>query len=835
MIASPPPPPISALDPLGVISDCAARGQETHALASRYLDTSLVDVLRILGFDKHYTRAQGSYLYDAAGRAYLDFHTGEGFASLGHNHPDIRKVLRAALDADLTDGVQIHYSALSGLLAEELTRRLPTGLDAVFFTSSGAETVDSAMKFARAATGRPRFVSCEKGFHGVTYGPLSLCGEDFFQEGFGPLLPGCARVPFGDLHALEAALRKKDVAAFLCEPIQGRMVTLPPDGFLQGAQELCRRYGSLFILDEIQTGLGRTGKLFALEHWGLEPDFVLLGKALSGGYMPVSAMITRRDIHSRAVGTLERCYVHQSTYGRNRLSMAAGLASLRIIERDRLVENATRMGKLLLDGLISMKAKHELVKEVRGSGLMIGIEFGAPRAVAARLNWRMIHMASEGLFPQLIVIPLHRDHGIITMAAGKNDVIKLLPPLTLSEPEARSFLGALDQVLVENHESSSKNWGIVRDIAQTTLRRGPAAPERAAQAPRRGRPIDSTSDVCLVTGASGFIGGHVAQRLVREGYQVRCLARASSDTSFLDTLDVEIAVGDLTDTTSLLRAVQGCRFVVHCGAMVSDWGTAQEISRTNVQGTRNILETAAHAAVDRFVHVSTTDIYGYPGGVAVDETHVPTGFKNWYSETKLAAEKEVRRFERELGLRAVILRPATVYGPRSVNVIGEMAKAIRAGHMVLVDGGRAVAGVCYIDNFVDAALLALRHDRAPGHAFNISDGLSVTWKEFTDGLAQGLGCAPVRFSAPYGVANAIGFSVEFGYRLLRKITRLQTSPLLSRQAVHVLGTNQDFSTHKAQEVLGWKPRVDYTSGLTATIAWLQAEGVPLTTSTKARP
>ncbi len=180
-----------------MVSDCAARGQETHALASRYLDTSLVDVLRILGFDKYYTRAQGSYLYDAAGRAYLDFHTGEGFASLGHNHPDVREVLRTTLDADLIDGVQIHYSALSGLLAEELTRRLPAGLDAVFFTSSGAETVDSAMKFARAATGRPRFISCENGFHGVTYGPLSVCGEAPLQRG---KFPSRRWQPRGQLH-----------------------------------------------------------------------------------------------------------------------------------------------------------------------------------------------------------------------------------------------------------------------------------------------------------------------------------------------------------------------------------------------------------------------------------------------------------------------------------------------------------------------------------------------------------------------------------------------------------------------------------------------------------
>jgi acetylornithine/succinyldiaminopimelate/putrescine aminotransferase len=465
------PQTLPTRDSLGVVADAAERADETLALAARHLDPSLVDVLRILGFDKEYVSAQGSYVYDARGSAYLDFHTGEGFASLGHNHPDVREVLRATLDAGLVDGVQIHYSPLAGMLAEALTQRLPGGLDAVFFASTGAEAVDSAMKFARAATGRPRFVSCENSFHGVTLGPLSLVGDEFFKEGFGPLLPGCARVPFGDLDALEAELRTKDVAAFIVEPIQGRMVTLPPDGYLQGAQELCRRYGTLLVADEIQTGLGRTGKWFALEHWSLQPDFVLVGKALSGGYMPVAAMVTTREIFQKAVGTLERSYVHQSTYGRNRLSMAAGLATMRIIERDTLSENAAKIGAVLRDGLEQLRQRYEILKEVRASGLMIGIELQAPSSRVAKLNWRLIHMASEGLFPQLIVIPLHRDHRVITMAAGKNDVIKLLPPLTLSEAEAQSFLAALDAVLADCEGSGSKNWSVVRDIAKATLLR----------------------------------------------------------------------------------------------------------------------------------------------------------------------------------------------------------------------------------------------------------------------------------------------------------------------------------------------------------------------------
>jgi polyketide synthase len=355
-------------------------------------------------------------------------------------------------------------------------------------------------------------------------------------------------------------------------------------------------------------------------------------------------------------------------------------------------------------------------------------------------------------------------------------------------------------------------------VSEATPSRDSAVDPASAIAPAR-------DDLCLITGASGFIGGRLTQRLVAEGYQVRCLVRASSDTSLLDELDVEIAVGDLTRASSLAAATAGCRYVFHCGALVSDWATAEEITRTNVEGTSNVLKACVDASVQRFVHFSTTDVYGYPGRAAIDETHVATRFRNWYAQTKLAAEAEVRRVDRAHELDTVILRPATVYGPRSNDVVGEIARAMRNGSMVLVGGGRSVAGLCYVDNLMDAAVLALRHEAAPGQAFNVSDGLDVTWKEFTDGLAQGLGCAQVRWSLPYWMANGIGFSLEHGYRFLRRTTRLTTPPLLSRQAVHVLGRDQSFSNRKARELLGWEPRVDYATGLEATVAWLQSESV----------
>jgi nucleoside-diphosphate-sugar epimerase len=333
----------------------------------------------------------------------------------------------------------------------------------------------------------------------------------------------------------------------------------------------------------------------------------------------------------------------------------------------------------------------------------------------------------------------------------------------------------------------------------------------------------SRGGLCLLTGATGFIGGRLAERLVREGYSVRCLARPSSDTSALRELDVEISIGDLTDASSLADAVAGCAYVCHCGALVSDWATTDEIARINVRGTRDLLEAAAGASVRRFVHFSSTDVYGYPEGRAIDETYTATRFRNWYAQTKLEAEAEVRRVQKTGALETVILRPATVYGPGSKDVIGEIARAIRGRHMLLIDRGRPLAGLCFVENLVDAALLALRHDAAPGDTFNVSDGLDVTWKQLTGDLAAGLGCPSVRWSLPYPLANSLGFALEHGYRLLRRSTGISAPPLLSRQAVQVLGKNQDFSNRKLRETLGWEPRIGYAAGLQATLAWLSAE------------
>jgi nucleoside-diphosphate-sugar epimerase len=339
----------------------------------------------------------------------------------------------------------------------------------------------------------------------------------------------------------------------------------------------------------------------------------------------------------------------------------------------------------------------------------------------------------------------------------------------------------------------------------------------------RDEPVAGSRDeLCLVTGATGFIGGRMARRLTRMGYSVRCLVRATGVTSELEELDIEIVVGDLTDPDSLIRAVEGCQHVLHCGALVSDWATVEEIAQVNVAVTAHLLDAAVAASVRRFIQLSTTDVYGYPdGGGEIDETYTATRFRNWYAQTKLQAETEVRRVAAATALDTVILRPATVYGPGSTDVIGEIARAIQGRHMLLIDRGRPVAGLCYVENLLDAAILALQSDAAVGHAFNVTDGLDVTWRQLTDGLAEGLGCPPVRLSLPYWLANGLGTSLEHGYRLLRRATGLSTPPLLSRQAVQVLGKSQRFSNRKLRDTLCWQPRVDYATGLEATLAWLR--------------
>jgi ornithine--oxo-acid transaminase len=430
------------------------RAGEAMALNQRYLNPQLGRVLRTIGFDRDWAEGRGSLLIDREGHEYLDLLSGYGVFALGRNHPYVKEQLARVLAADTPSMPQLGTSTLAGVLAEQLIARAPSSLDAVVLSGSGTEAVEGAIKLARAATGRPRIIFCERGFHGLTLGSLSVNGNEEFRERFGPLLPGCDQVPFGDSGALEAELGRGDVAAFIVEPVQGKGVYLAPDGYLLRAQEACRAAGSLLIVDEVQTGLGRTGRFLALEHWGVEPDMVTVSKALSGGYVPLGALLASRAVFDATFNSMERSVVHGSTFGGGDLAAAAGLATLEVIERERLCERAARMGELLLELTRPFVERFEIVRDVRGLGLIWAVELGPPAGRAARRLWDAIERRQPGLFAQMITVPLFAEHRILTQVAGHHmNIVKALPPLVISEDELRRFAAALEQVLsaAEDH------------------------------------------------------------------------------------------------------------------------------------------------------------------------------------------------------------------------------------------------------------------------------------------------------------------------------------------------------------------------------------------------
>ena len=448
----------------------AARRGSGHELHARYLNPQLPRVLRTIGFNKRYERAEGAYLYDHKGNRYLDLLAGFGVAGIGRNHPVVRQALRDVLDAELADLVQFDCALLPGLLAERLLAHAP-GLDRVFFCNSGTEAVEAALKFARCATGRPRIMYCEHAFHGLTVGSLSVNGAGEFRRGFGPLLPDTA-IPFGDLDALERELRHDDVAALLVEPIQGKGVHVAPEGFLIAAQRLLRERGALLICDEVQTGIGRTGRFFGYHHEGLDPDIVTIAKALSGGFIPVGATLAKEWIFAKVYSSMDRLLVHDSTFGANAAAMAAGLATLAVIEDEALVENAERTGRLLRDALAAMIERYDLLAEVRGRGLMIGLEFAKPHSWRLRPHWAMLQTARQGLFAQMVVMALFARHRILTqVAADRLEVIKLLPPLTVGEADVTWFLTAFTDVMDDAHRTGGLTWEFGRTlINQARLR-----------------------------------------------------------------------------------------------------------------------------------------------------------------------------------------------------------------------------------------------------------------------------------------------------------------------------------------------------------------------------
>jgi ornithine--oxo-acid transaminase len=453
----------------------ALRGGEAMSLNDRFLNPQLGRIVRTLGFDREWVHGEGAHLIDAEGNRYLDLLCGYGTFAVGRNHPDVIAALRELMDAHTANLPQLGVSLLPGALAEALVARAPERIVAMVPANTGTEAVEAAIKLARAATGRPRILYASHAFHGLTLGSLSLNGDEQFRAGFGPLLPGCDSVPFGDLDALAREVERGDVAAFIVEPVQGKGVNLPPEDYLAGAQSVCREHGALFVCDEVQTGLGRTGRFFALEHWGLDPDMICVAKALSGGFVPIGGVLVSAAVRERVFDGMERGVRHGSTFGGNDMAAAAGLATLGVIEREGLVERAAQMGELLLELTRPLVERYEIVRDVRGLGLMWAIELGTPASLRRRAVWSLVERAQSGLAAQLLVVPLFHQHRIFCQVAGhRMNVVKALPALVVEEEEIRRFAHALEEVVARADRMGGAvgrlGWDLARGSARALRR-----------------------------------------------------------------------------------------------------------------------------------------------------------------------------------------------------------------------------------------------------------------------------------------------------------------------------------------------------------------------------
>jgi ornithine--oxo-acid transaminase len=424
---------------------------------SEHVNPQWVRLMSLLEMNVHYTRCVGAELFTSTGGRILDFLSGYCVHNLGHNHPSVIAALHDELDRSGPAMLQSHVPELAGELAAELCRLAGGRLEKVYFCSSGSEGVETVIKFARLFTKRTGLLYCTGAFHGLTCGALSLMADSSWAQGFAPLLPGTESVPFANLAELETKLASKKFAAFVVEPIQSEAgVRVPPEDYLRAAQTLCRKYDTLFVLDEVQTGLYRTGPFLAAQNWGLDPDMVVLAKALSGGLVPSGAVLMSNQIYESVYSSLGRSIIHTSTYSENGLAMRAGLATLKTLQKEDLGKRSEALGGRLRQSLTDALSGYEMVAEVRGVGMLNGIEFRRPESWQLRVPFEAFRKIHEGMFGQIVVSKLFREHNFLTQMCGNNFmVLKAAPPLMVSEDQIIQFVHAVKKVLEEVHSSSS--------------------------------------------------------------------------------------------------------------------------------------------------------------------------------------------------------------------------------------------------------------------------------------------------------------------------------------------------------------------------------------------
>ncbi|MTI57666.1 aspartate aminotransferase family protein [Geosporobacter ferrireducens] len=403
-----------------------------------YINPYFAMMLGLLGFDKSFVKAEGMEVWDSEGRVYLDFLGGYGALNLGHNPREILEAVKKVMTRP--NILQTALNPMASVLAKNLAAMTPGDLQMTFFCNSGAEAVEGAIKLAKAATGKNRILYCEGSFHGKTVGALSVTGREKYKTPFGLLMNEVEGVPFGDAAALETALREHPAAALILEPIQGEGgIIVPPEGYLKQVRALCNQYDALLIIDEVQTGFGRTGRMFACEYEEIIPDLLCLAKSLGGGVMPIGATMAKEEVWKMAYGSMDKCLLHTSTFGGNTLAVAAGIAATEKIYRENLADQAEEKGEYFISRLRELQQRYSIIREVRGKGLMIGIEFLAGKGLMRKV--------SEEYLGALVAGELLNRYGMITAYTLNNpNVIRLEPPLIIQYEEIDRMIDALEEI-----------------------------------------------------------------------------------------------------------------------------------------------------------------------------------------------------------------------------------------------------------------------------------------------------------------------------------------------------------------------------------------------------
>jgi len=397
-----------------------------------YVNPGLVDVLEIGNIAIVEGKREGPYLWDVDGTRYLDCMTGAGIHNVGHRNPDVIAALIKALEErDCGNFFLIQQERAE--LAEKIAQITPGDLKYTYFNDCGSAANDFAMKLARGYTKRSSIVHAHNGYHGMTGFSLSACGRDIYKADFQPLIPGFTEVPFNDIEAMKNAVTE-ETAAVILEPIQGEGgVMVPSDDYLPAVRQICDDRGALLILDEVQTGWGRTGKMFCCEHWNVVPDIMTVAKSLGGSIYPVAATIYREKLYAFME---KNPLVSPSTFGGNPLAATVGLATIKYLEEHDLAGNAARMGAMLMERLRAVQAKHpEMVTEVRGKGLMVGMEF------------------CDKMIGPIMTYQLSQDGVLVIFSANNPKVVRIMPSLVINEDQVRFLADALERATEEVHTS----------------------------------------------------------------------------------------------------------------------------------------------------------------------------------------------------------------------------------------------------------------------------------------------------------------------------------------------------------------------------------------------